>query len=103
MRHSVSAASRLSSATSTRTPGDATGGAVGSVYVQDLGETYWQDYAKKIDAVTTDDLARVAKKYIDLDKINILIVGDRAVIEEPLRKTGIAPIVILDAEGKAVP
>jgi hypothetical protein len=81
---------------------NATGGAVGSVYVQDLGESYWQDYAKKIDAVTTDDLVRVAKKYIDLDKINILIVGDRAVIEEPLRKTGIAPIVILDAEGKPV-
>jgi predicted Zn-dependent peptidase len=81
---------------------NATGGAVGSIYVQDLGETYWQDYAKKIDAVTTDDLLRVAKKYIDLDKINILIVGDRAVIEEPLRKTGIAPVVILDAEGKPV-
>jgi len=31
-----------------------------------------------------------------------LIVGDRAVIEEPLRKTGIAPIVMLGIDGKPI-
>jgi hypothetical protein len=36
---------------------------------------------------------------LDLEHLNIVIVGDRKSIEEPLRKTGIAPIVILDAEG----
>ena len=36
-------------------------------------------------------------------KLNIVIVGDRATIEEPLRKTGVAPITILDIEGKPVP
>ena len=79
-----------------------TGGAIGSIYVLGLPETYYQDYAAKIDAVTADDLVRVARKYIDLDHLNIVIVGDRAVIEGPLAKTGIAPIVILDAEGKRV-
>jgi len=39
---------------------------------------------------------------LDLAHLNIVIVGDRAVIEEPLRKTGIAPIVLLDIEGKPV-
>jgi zinc protease len=77
-------------------------GAIASLYLQDLPETYYQDYAAKINAVTSDDLVRVAKKYVDLDNINILIVGDRAKIEEPLRKTGIAPIVILDTDGKPV-
>ena len=38
------------------------------------------------------NLVRVAKKYIDLDHLNIVIVGDRATIEEPLRRTGIAPV-----------
>lgn len=81
---------------------DAAVGAISSVYVQGLPENYWQDYARNIAAVTSDDLVRVAKKYLDLERFNILIVGDRATIEEPLRKTGIAPIVILDIEGKPV-
>jgi hypothetical protein len=29
-----------------------------------------------------------------------VIVGDRKAVEEPLKKTGIAPVVILDSEGK---
>jgi zinc protease len=82
---------------------NATSGAISSIYVQGLPETYYQEYASKVNAVTSDDLMRVAKKYIDLDNINIVIVGDRATIEEPLRKTGIAPIVLLDIEGKPVP
>ena len=77
-------------------------GAIASVYVQGLPENYWQEYARNIAAITSDDLVRVAKKYLDLDHVNILIVGDRAVIEEPLRKTGIAPIVVLDVDGKPV-
>ena len=81
---------------------DATAGAIASVYTQGLSEKYWQEYAANIAAVTPDDLVRVAKKYIDLDHFNILIVGDRAAIEEALRRTGIAPIVLLDIEGKPI-
>jgi zinc protease len=81
---------------------NASTGAISSIYVQDLPETYFQEYAARVNAVTSDDLVRVAKKYIDLDNMNIVIVGDRATIEEPLRKTGIAPIVHLDIEGKPV-
>ena len=77
--------------------------AISGIYTQGLAEDYYQQYASKINAVTADDLVRVAKKYVDLDKLNIIIVGDRATIEEPLRKTGIAPIVLLDIEGKPVP
>jgi zinc protease len=72
------------------------------IYTQDLPETYYHEFAAKVNAVTADDLVRVAKQYIDLDKLAIVVVGDRAVIEEPLRKTGIAPIVYLDIEGKPV-
>ena len=80
-----------------------TGSSISGIYVQDLPETFFSEYAGKVNAVTADDLVRVAKKYIDLDHLNIVVVGDRAVIEEPLRKTGIAPVVILDLEGKPIP
>jgi predicted Zn-dependent peptidase len=78
------------------------GASIGSLYVQDLPETFFRDLARNINAVTRDDLVRVARKYIDLDHLNIVIVGDRSVIEEPLKKTGIAPIVHLDLDGRVV-
>jgi predicted Zn-dependent peptidase len=78
------------------------GATIAGIYTQDLPESYYKDYAAKIGAVTREDLVRVAKKYIDLDHLNIVIVGDRATIEAPLRQTGIAPIVILDVDGKPV-
>jgi predicted Zn-dependent peptidase len=80
----------------------ATSNAIANIYLQGLPQDYYQTFAAKVNAVTKDDLVRVAKKYIDLDHLNIVIVGDRAVIEEPLRKTGIAPIVILDPDAKPV-
>ncbi len=49
--------------------------------------------------MTKADLVRVAKQYIDLEHLSIVIVGDRATIEGPLKATGIAPIVELDIEG----
>ncbi|CAN5397456.1 hypothetical protein BH09GEM1_BH09GEM1_27860 [soil metagenome] len=76
--------------------------AISSIYTQDLPETYFKDFAAKIDAVTRDDMVRVAKKYIDVDHMNLVIVGDRASIEGPLKATGIAPIQILDVEGRPV-
>jgi zinc protease len=77
----------------------AIGSSITSLYVQDLPPDYYQNYAKAVRAVTKDDVLRVAKKYVDLDRLNIVIVGDRKSIEAPLKATGIAPIVILDAYG----
>lgn len=77
--------------------------ALSNIYVQGLPENYYHEFSSKINAVTAADMERVAKKYLSLDKLNIIIVGDRAVIEEPLRRMGIAPIVLLDIDGKPVP
>lgn len=81
----------------------ATASSISSVYVGDLPESFFTDYARKVNAVTADDLVRVARKYIDVDHLNIVIVGDRATIEEPLRRTGIAPVIALDINGKPIP
>ena len=77
----------------------AIGSSITSLYLNDLPVDYYQTFPKLVSAVTKDDVLRVAKKYVDLEHLNIVIVGDRKSIEEPLKKTGIAPIVILDAEG----
>lgn len=44
-------------------------------------------------------MLRVARQYVDLAHLAIVIVGDRKSIEAGLKATGIAPIVILDTTG----
>jgi zinc protease len=78
-------------------------GAITTIWAQGLPDTYYQQYGAAVAAVTKADVLRVAKQYIDLDHLNIVIVGDRASIEAPLKATGIAPIVVLDIEGNPAP
>jgi len=44
----------------------------------------------------------VAKRYIDLSHLAIVIVGDRAQVEAALKATNIAPITLLDIEGNPI-
>jgi predicted Zn-dependent peptidase len=78
-------------------------GNIASIYLQGLPEDYYQQFARAVNAVTRDDFVRVAREYIDPDKMSIVIVGDRAKIEAPLAALKIGPIVRLDLEGNPLP
>lgn len=54
-----------------------------------------------IGAVTGADVQRVAKQYIDPNKLTIVVAGDRASIEPALKALKIAPVEIRDAKGRA--
>src|ERR1043165_9800679 len=73
--------------------------AITSLTVQGLPDDYYQQYAKNVSAVTKEDVLRVAKHYIDLNHLAIVIVGDRSAVEASLKATGIAPITYIDIEG----
>jgi len=73
--------------------------AITSLTLQGLPDDYYQTYAKNVSAVTKEDLLRVAKQYIDLNHLAIVIVGDRSLVEGPLKATEIAPITYIDLEG----
>ena len=75
-------------------------GAISGLWTQGLPDDYYQQYTKAIAAITKDDVVRVAKKYIDMDKLAIVIVGDKASIEAPLKAANVAPIAYLDIEGR---
>jgi predicted Zn-dependent peptidase len=66
-----------------------------------LPDTYFNDYIGKINAVTIDDVNRVANQYLDPSKMAIVIVGDRKVIEGGLKELGY-PLTFLDADGNIV-
>ena len=66
----------------------------------DLPADYWDTYPQKVSAITVDDIQKVAQKYIDLDHIQIVAVGDAAKAREILAKYG--KVEVYDAEGKLV-
>jgi zinc protease len=75
-------------------------GAITTLWTQGLPDDYFQGYKARIADITKEDVVRVAKRYIDLDHLSIVIVGDRASIEGPLKATGIAPIRLGDLDGR---
>ncbi len=63
-----------------------------------LPADYWDTYPAKIDAVTADDVQRVARKYIDPSNLQIVAVGDAAKIRTIMEKFG--PVEVYGADGK---
>jgi predicted Zn-dependent peptidase len=61
---------------------------------------YWDTYPAKISAVTADEVQRVAQKYLTLDNIQIVAVGDAAKIKPILEKYG--KVIVYDTDGKVV-
>jgi zinc protease len=51
-------------------------------------EDYWDTYPAKVMAVTAEDVRRVARKYVPLDNIQIIAVGDASKIGDLLKKFG---------------
>ena len=63
-----------------------------------LPEDYFDHYRENIAAVTKDDIANVAQKYIDPERALIVVVGNAKQIREPLGTLGY-PMHELDIEG----
>jgi predicted Zn-dependent peptidase len=63
-----------------------------------LPADYWDTYPQKIAAVTTDDVQRVARKYLDLEHLQIVAVGDAKKIADLLKQYG--QVETYDNEGK---
>lgn len=61
---------------------------------------YWDTYPAKISAVTADEVQRVAQKYLSLDNIQIVAVGDVAKIRPVMEKYG--KVTVFDTEGKVL-
>jgi predicted Zn-dependent peptidase len=85
---------------------ETTSGASGQfldLLAHDLPLDTYDRYIAGIRAVTAADVQRVAQKYIDPDRLAVVIVGDRKVIEDGVRALGEGPVAVRDLWGKPLP
>ena len=61
---------------------------------------YYDRYVDRINAVTAADVQRVARQYIDPDRFDIVVVGDKAKIEAGIKALNEGPIVYRDLWGQ---
>lgn len=64
----------------------------------DLPATYWDTYPQRVEAITAEDVQRIAQKYVDLNHMQIVAVGDASKTRAVLAKFG--TVEEYDAEGK---
>jgi zinc protease len=71
-----------------------------NVFTYDLGLDYYTKYAQQVNAVTGEQALNVALRYLQPDKLVVVAVGDRKVIEPELEKLKLGQVEIRDAEGR---
>jgi zinc protease len=77
-------------------------GSFADLFTYDLPLDYYSNLPNRINAVTAEQAQAMAQKYILPERIIVLAVGDRAKIEEDLKKLNLGKVEIRDTEGKIV-
>ena len=65
-----------------------------------LSQDYWDEYPEEVAKVTPQVVQETAKKYIDLDHLQVVCVGNGKQIKDVLKKYG--PLEVYDTNGKKV-
>lgn len=76
-------------------------GFIGRILEYNLPADFTDEQTNILKNIRADEINALAKKYLNLEKMNILLVGDKAKILPGLQKMGYE-IVELDADGKEV-
>lgn len=66
-----------------------------------LPDDYYSSLTAKYEALSLDDLHRVATEHVDAEHLTLLVVGDRSVVEPTLEELGY-PIVHVNYEGAVI-
>jgi zinc protease len=66
-----------------------------------LPDDYYRTFPARIEAVPLEDVRRAAQERIDNNRLMLLVVGDREVIEPGLQEIGL-PVSLIDHEGREI-
>jgi len=79
-------------------------GTLAQLVIYDLPADEFTTYTDRVAAVKKADVDRVAKQYLHPDRMAIVVVGDRAKVEGPLKSLPFVKVVtVLDPEGNPLP
>ncbi|HEX2983622.1 MAG TPA: pitrilysin family protein [Ignavibacteriales bacterium] len=75
---------------------------ISNLIAYDLHENYFNDYLDMIRRTTLEDTIMAARATLDLQKLIILIVGDKNIVKEQLKDMKDIPIYETDTEGNLI-
>jgi zinc protease len=73
-------------------------GNLSELVIYDLPESFFNEYVPKIQAVTAADIERAAKQYLVTEAFAVVVVGDLARIEKPIREAKLGPVRVVPVE-----
>lgn len=77
-------------------------GSLASIFLYNRPLDYYATLATRYRAVTSADVARVAREYLHPDQVTIVAAGDRTKIEPQLKDAKLGPVEVRDINGKKV-
>ena len=77
--------------------------AVVTLLNEELPLNYYSTIAANLATVTVEHMHAAAARHLDATRMVVVLVGDRKTIEGPVRRLGIAPVIVVDETGKAIP
>lgn len=76
--------------------------AASTLFMYDLPMDYYTALPDRITAVTAEDVKRVAERALVKDDMALILVGDKAAIEEGIKGLSLGDLVIVDTHGQPV-
>src|SRR6185503_11815538 len=74
---------------------------IGNLYLYDLPPDYYEGLPARIDALTAAEVFEATKRHVTPDKMLVIAVGDRKMIEPQITSLGVGPIGYRTPDGKA--
>ena len=71
---------------------------IGALWLDDLPEDTYAGTTARVRAVTAADLGRLARQHVVPGEMVVVIVGDRAVIEDDVRALGLGPVEVVTVQ-----
>ena len=73
-------------------------GQLAELVIYDLPDSFFEQYVPRIQAVTGGDITGAARQYLDSGRMIVVIAGDLAAIEQPVRAANLGPVTIVAAD-----
>ncbi|MBS4028078.1 MAG: insulinase family protein [Ignavibacteriales bacterium] len=83
------------------TPSQIAGG-LQSIILYGLPENYFENYLTNIEKISLSDVEKVSKKYLDTEKMAVVVVGDLTVIKDGILSLRLGEIEYRDVDGKPI-